>query len=785
MVRSISSQLPTPEQLEQAKASLDAQDAEFNARAKDVEALLNGAPSTLELREEENYWRTEHNSTSGVRAQLLAWANAAQSAVQQVDLQQPVWQATLVQNEHTPDLGPALDLIQQSVDQMKRLMKQAQDQLSIIVNIQVRAASQDQLAADMLERLKQARESADGHLLERDSLPLWELAERRQLGENKESFLAASTRLQGIRAFARATQGGLVVLFVLLLLSLFGAYRLRRETLDLQPATQRQTEVLRIIRHWIALGLLPPLFLAYLLAPLAPLPLIGLVILVSFVPILILLPPVISQRLRILLYCLTGVYTFSASVSWLGFSAVHKREIQFVVTLAFFVLFGYLVRPARIKRLAPVTREQKLRVFVVRVVVAIVGVAVAANFFGYVRLAQFLGVLCLYSTFVAVSMMTGVHVFTRLLLEGIDTPAAQQLALVRSYHDGIVRWVPRVFKWCGVLVWLLVTINLLGMSGWLTDKLVQISDFHIAGSSSNITLGGVLGFFLILIVGYGISSAVRFLLREELLSRFHLARGVPEVIASTLHYLFLVLVFFFAVNAGGVELNKFTVLTGALGVGVGFGLQNIVNNFISGLILQFERPIHIGDVLEVDGTNGKVTRIGIRSSTVKTFQGAELIIPNGNLISGKVINWTLTEAQRRVELPVGVAYGSDVKLVAELLERAATVHESVLTAPPPVAYFKEFGDSSLNFELQFWVMQESNATRVKSEVALTAIDLLDHAGIEIPFPQRDLRLRAVNPDAAAALQSSNGASGNHAGKATEEREPEAVLERARRQQAGE
>ena len=113
------------------------------------------------------------------------------------------------------------------------------------------------------------------------------------------------------------------------------------------------------------------------------------------------------------------------------------------------------------------------------------------------------------------------------------------------------------------------------------------------------------------------------------------------------------------------------MLTGALGVGVGFGLQNIVNNFVSGLILQFERPIHIGDVLDIDGTTGAVTHIGIRSSTVKTFQGAEVIIPNANFISGKVINWTLSSSLRRAELPMGVAYGSDPKLVSKLLDQAA------------------------------------------------------------------------------------------------------------------
>ena len=124
-----------------------------------------------------------------------------------------------------------------------------------------------------------------------------------------------------------------------------------------------------------------------------------------------------------------------------------------------------------------------------------------------------------------------------------------------------------------------------------------------------------------------------------------------------------------------------------------------------------------------------------------------------------MINWTLSESLRRVELPVGVAYGSDVKLVSRLLEQAATAHESVLTSPAPAVFFKEFADSSLNFELQFWVMQESNATKVKSEVALCAMDLLDKAGIEIPFPQRDLRLRAVDP-VAAALLAPNGAQGS-------------------------
>jgi potassium efflux system protein len=783
VLRNLSNQLPAPDQLADAQATLDDRQDELTSRQKEVDALLAGTPNTLELREQENYWRSAQADTADLRRQLLNWANAAQSALQQVQAQEPIWQATLQQNEATPGLGPTLAVIQQALSELHQLGQQAQDQLKTIVNLQVRAATQDQLALDMLDRITEARASADRKLFQRDSLPIWRVRQRRQTGENSEYFGAASERMLGIRAFAAQSRGTLAFFFVLLVLSLFGAYRLHRATQNVQPQTARQAEVLRIIHHWVALGLLLPLLCAYVMAPLAPVPLIGLVILVSFIPILRLLPALIPPRFRILLYCLAGVYTVTASIAWIAFSPFYKRGIQFLIGLAVFLVFAYLLRPGRISRFDD-SHHHRGWLFVIRAAVAVIGAALLANFFGYVKLAQFLSVFCLYSTFVAISMLTGVRVFSLLFLEAIDLPAAQRLAVVRLYHDALARWGPRILRWGAAVVWFVLSVNLLGLGQWLAAGIAAVSGFHIAGGGAGITLGGVLGFFVILLFGYTLSSGIRFLLREELLNRLHLARGVPELIASTLHYLLLLLVFFFAVNAGGVELNKFTVLTGALGVGVGFGLQNIVNNFISGLILQFERPIHIGDMLDIDGANGIVTRIGIRSSTVKTFQGAELIIPNANFISGKVTNWTLTNPQRRVELPVGVAYGSDLKLVASLLDRAARENENVLTSPAPAVFFMEFADSSINFELRFWVMQADTTVTIKSEVALAAWELLTEAGVEIPFPQRDLRLRAVDPEAAARL-TGNGAREPYASAEAESVTPDLILGRAKRSGAGE
>ena len=757
MLREISDQLPTQEQLDATIATLDERDNLLRARQKAVEDLLATNPTTLEIREEENFWRSKQKETALLREQLLTWANAAQAGVQQLQGQRPVWNETLQENEPTPDLGPALDVIKKAVADLQKVTKRTQDELRVIVNQQIRAADQDQLALDELGVLQKTREYVDSRIFERDSLPLWQIGQRRQLGENRDYFQSATHRLLGIRAFVAQAKGPIIALVLVLILSLVGAYRLNVATRGKRPETESQVQALHLAKHWIALGVLPAFLLGYLLAPLAPLPLIGLVILVSFVPILILLPPLINIRFRVLLYAMAAVYIFNAAVAWVAFSPTHKRELQFLANVLVFGLFAYLVRPKQLALTEETTRGQQLRLFAIRVAVALLGFALLSNLFGYVKLAQFLGLVCIYSTFIAIAMIAGIRVFTLLVLVALESPAAEHLAAVRMHREGLVRWLPRTLQWTGVLIWFVATVNLLGLGDWLSDTFKAVLGFKIAGGSVGVTLGGVVGFFLILLVGYGISSGIRFLLREELLSRFHLSRGLPELISSMLHYLLLLLVFFAAVNAGGVELNKFTVLTGALGVGVGFGLQNIVNNFVSGLILQFERPIHIGDVLDIDGTTGKVTRIGIRSSTVKTFQGAEVIIPNGNFISGKVINWTLSESLRRVELLVGVAYGTDPKLVSSLMAQAATAHESVLTSPAPAVFFKDFGDSSLNFELQFWVMQESNGVRVKSEVALVVMQSFDKAGIEIPFPQRDLRLRSVDPSAAAKLNAPESA----------------------------
>ncbi|MGZ8519848.1 MAG: mechanosensitive ion channel family protein, partial [Candidatus Binatia bacterium] len=219
-----------------------------------------------------------------------------------------------------------------------------------------------------------------------------------------------------------------------------------------------------------------------------------------------------------------------------------------------------------------------------------------------------------------------------------------------------------------------------------------------------------------------------------------------------LNYIIIALGFVAALGVLGVDFNKVGVLAGAFGVGIGFGLQSIVNNFVSGLILLFERPIHVGDTIEVGNLQGTVRRIGIRASVVHTGAGADIIVPNSQLVTDKVTNWTLSDRLRRVELPIGVNYGADPKKVIELLEEVGRAHPDVLPAPAPRALFMSYGDSSINFELRVWPRQFDLSGQVKSDLAAAVYLAVTEAGMSFPFPQREVRLvRDSAPEASIDL----------------------------------
>jgi small-conductance mechanosensitive channel len=224
-----------------------------------------------------------------------------------------------------------------------------------------------------------------------------------------------------------------------------------------------------------------------------------------------------------------------------------------------------------------------------------------------------------------------------------------------------------------------------------------------------------------------------------------LPRGIPGAISMVIRYTVIGVGIFLAISTLGLDLGKFGLLAGALGVGLGFGLQNVIANFVSGLILVFERPIQVGDKVEVGTVLGNVKQIGVRSSTVQTFDGSEVIVPNADLISHQVTNWTLSDSRQRMKLPVKVAFDTEPEEVLEILLKIAREHPGVLDEPKPVATFNGFGDYFLDFTLYYWISE--NIFQIKTEVALAVHRRIKEAGIEKPRPQQDIQLKIIdNPD---------------------------------------
>jgi len=247
------------------------------------------------------------------------------------------------------------------------------------------------------------------------------------------------------------------------------------------------------------------------------------------------------------------------------------------------------------------------------------------------------------------------------------------------------------------------------------------------------------------VVSWIVSKQLQKILKSKLLSRTHLDEGTQFTILRLIHYLIMAIVIYQVINMIGLDLKGLALIAGVLSLGIGFGLQNIASNFASGLIMMFERPVRVGDLISVGDMEGVIKDIKIRSTTISTPDNISVIVPNSVFVSGQVINWTLGDPKIRIHIPVGVAYGSDVQLVTKLLMEIAREHPDVLDNPQPEVWFNEFGDSSLNFELLVWISSPTIRRRVISDINYAIEAAFREHGVEIPFPQQDVYVRSLPP----------------------------------------
>jgi small-conductance mechanosensitive channel len=267
-----------------------------------------------------------------------------------------------------------------------------------------------------------------------------------------------------------------------------------------------------------------------------------------------------------------------------------------------------------------------------------------------------------------------------------------------------------------------------------------------APGGQSITIGEVLLVILLVVIGYYGSRFLVYLLGRRL-GKAEVQADVVYVVKRVVFIVFLVVITLTALSLLGIPLTAFAFATGAIAIGVGFGAQNIINNFISGWILMAERPIRINDFIEIDNTQGVVEAVGTRSTRIRRTDGVHLLVPNSQLLERTVVNWTLIDREIRTTVRVGVEYGSPVKLVAELIMQAVKEHALIKKTPAPSVVFEDFGDNALIFDTYFWsdVGGEKFLRDIRSDVRFRITELFAENDIVVAFPQRDVHLDTSSP----------------------------------------
>ncbi|WP_163338630.1 mechanosensitive ion channel domain-containing protein [Desulfopila sp. IMCC35008] len=448
-----------------------------------------------------------------------------------------------------------------------------------------------------------------------------------------------------------------------------------------------------------------------------------------------------DKEKRRLLKQLSFFLAITMTLFLLGLPQILILLYVFYVSIAAFFYYLSRLPSTRNRKASEVWLQRTWGLFPLLIIVA--GVA------GYDQLAVMLFSVFL-STIIACLIVWVLYLFHLGVLELVLS--LLPFPLIKENLTDILKSVRPIIAWFHLLILVTIQSVIWDIYPTINKAFVEINNlgFDLGGENISLkfifTIGGV--FYGALLA----SRALQAFLIKDVLPRYKVEKGVQLSITRLAHYGILTIGFLVMLRVLGFQLNQITLLGGALGIGIGFGLQAIVTNFASGLILLFERPLKVGDTIQVGTEWGEVKQLGLRATIIQTFDNAEIVVPNSDLITGQVTNWTLADRKVRVKIPVGVAYGSDISKVMEILISCGNANPMVLNAPKPNVFFLAFGANSLDFELRVWIPEFLDKIQVLSDLNIDIENEFAINNIEIPFPQSDLHLRSVDEGAGAQLR---------------------------------
>jgi small-conductance mechanosensitive channel len=717
-----------------------------NEESKAREFLVSN-PNQQKINNLVKRWEEYRVQLGGWETEITAYVDRNLRLVKVFESESQVWELTYDRAKEETVPQELLTNVREMINSLKAIDKQTKEYNYTYLRLQTRINRLRQTVVEMTQTLYDKRDSETYKLFHQRHEPIWQVSLKEEDGSQETGTRPETLVDSGVRV-SELYQTHKEKLYFLIVLGLgmaaFIIY-LRKElikTLGQEAAGNNASASYLLFR-------MPGLAIAFILLFIGRLQLLegtrflGDILLFALLLLAIfLIMHQIPRRYQGLIYFSILFIILDSIKTYVWFQSVHYRIYMLGEAILMSGVLFYYTRPYLETRQQMTTYLGRFMIRLVPLAYFLCAVSVASNILGYTNLSDLTLKMCTQSGIAVIIAYALLLVFQSIFVSWLEQrfnrsedPDLEELAFLRKRTVQFLRFV----------VIFLFTIGFLN----IIDELRTVTDFlssamnepYVVGNLT-FTLGSIFMFLLILLLSYISSRLISFLVSDDygLLRFFKLPKGIPTAISLVLRYSIIAFGIVLALSYLNVDLSKFNLMAGALGLGIGFGLQTVISNFVSGLILVFERPIHVGDTVEVNNLLGTVNRIGVRSSSVITYDGAEVVVPNNNLIANDLINWTLSNNIKRIEILIGTTYGSDPNRILQILLDEVSKNPDALKDPEPQALFSEFGESSLNFKLRFWVHFEAGL-KAKSDISIGIYNEFAAQGIEIPFPQQDVHIK--------------------------------------------
>ena len=661
--------------------------------------------------------------------------------------------------------APVLDRINGTLSAVVAARGTMVDARTHVLRLQDQVVSETARCDDVLARIARARGDMVASVLTRDSVPIWSFGARPIVGSEVGARLRRSLtdNVEVARQYFAAELARVplqVVLFVLVALLMGHAHVRARQGAAHESRPPRAVQVVDApVSSAFALALIAT-WAIYPRVPHAVANAVGVLVLVPVVAIVRRLAP---PRLVPAVYALAAFFLIDRARAVCAVVPALEQWMLFLELLFGIAFLGFAAHSASAASDVPPGTASGWRRVLVCVLwsqLALLVAAVLAGSVGFLRLARMLGTVVAASDYTGLVLYAGVRAGEGLIVYVLGVRAVATLGMVRRHRPVLQRRLNRVLACAGAGTWAYLTLDGLRVTGAIGTTTAAIVNARYVRGSVSLSLADVLAFAATIAAAFLLSSFVRFVLHEEVYPRTDTPRGVSYALSTLLHYALILGGLLLAVSSLGVDLTRVTILAGALGVGVGIGLQNVVANFVAGLVLLLEHRIHVGDSIEAGDLRGEVREIGFRASTVRTWTGAEVIVPNDRLTGDRVTNWTLSDRRSRVDVKLTVSYAADPQNVLRVLRRIGEANPRALAEPAPLALCTEFRDSGLQFELRVWTGRVEESEFLRSELTIAVHAALAAARVDIELPRHLVSIRddSAHSDTLVPLRAGEGAS---------------------------